>query len=211
MKHFLASLWWWIRVLVLVTVGLYALALLWKNSKQTASIWYWPGRPVEETSVIALAVAAFFCGGLIMTISWALFTATVNLRRTRAARKKRAEQLAREEMERKASMLRVKPAPTPMVKPRIEPKSPRPTEQKQIESKPEPLPEVEPTPEMTLAPAPVVVRPVETPKPAEPPKVVEKIPVEELPTTPTAEPKPTPPESEEESKLNNPHATPQAG
>lgn len=154
MKQFLASLWWWIRVLVLVTVGLYAMALLWKNSKQTASIWYWPGRPVEETNIMAFGLAAFLLGGLTLTIGWALGTATVNLRRTRAARKKRAEMLAREEMERKASMLRVKPAPTPVVRPRVEPRAPEPVP---VETDPVPSPAVEPSPEVALAPAPVVV------------------------------------------------------
>lgn len=176
MRHFLASLWWWIRVIVLVVVGLYALALLWNNSKQSASLWYWPGRPVEETSVIALALAAFLSGGLIMTIGWALGTAMVNLRRTQAARRKRAAEMQREEIERKASMLRVKPAPAPIVRPRVEPKAePTPT-------KPEPVPQtaaavvVEPIPEATGAPSPVVVIKQEKPRPFADKPIVEKQP-----------------------------------
>lgn len=174
MKQFLSSLWWWTRVIVLVVVGLYALALLWKNSSQTASIWYWPGRPAEETNIMALALASFLSGGLIMTIGWALGTAMVNLRRTRAARKKRAAALQREEIERKASMLRVKPAPAPIVRPRVEAKPAQETKPA-LEAKPaakptpDPMPVVEPMPEVTLAPSPVVViKPaqVEAAKPA---------------------------------------------
>lgn len=150
---------------VLAVVGLYALALLWKNSSQRASIWYWPGSPAEETNMMVLALAAFVSGGLM----WGLASALLTLRRTRAARRKRAVEFQREEMERKASMLRVKPAPAPIVRPRVEPK-PVPTQNVPGQSKPIPTPAVEPTPEGTLAPSPVVV--IEQPKP-----IVEPVPV----------------------------------
>ena len=174
MRQLIAAFWWWIRVIVLAVAGVYAFMLLWKNSGQNALIWYWPGQPAEQTNIMALTLAAFLSGGLIMTIGWALFTATVNLRRTRAVRRKRAAEMQREEIERKASMLRVKPAPAPIV--RVRPTS------KPIE--PTPIPAVEPMPEPTFAPTPaVVIKPTEParlpeltrlPEPsAEPPVAIE--------------------------------------
>lgn len=181
MRQFFSALWWWVRVIVLVVVGLYALTLLWNNSTQRAWIWYWPGKPAEETSVVALIIAAFVCGGLIFTIGWALGTAMVNLRRTRAARRKRAAELAREEIERKASMLRVKPAPAPIVRPRPEPAKPQP----EPESKPHP--DVKPQPEVKIQPeakpetkvqpeSPIKPKPEPKPEPRPEPVVVEPLP-----------------------------------
>lgn len=173
MKQLLTTVWWWTRLVILALVGLYALALLWKNSSQRASIWYWPGSPAEETNIMVLALAAFVSGGLM----WALASALLTLRRTRAARRKRSLELQREEMERKASMLRVKPAPAPIVRPRVDPKQAAPSNS--TLSKPVPTPAVEPTPEGTLAPSPVVViepakRPANEVAPLEKPLTVEK-------------------------------------
>lgn len=116
MKQVFQTIWWWTRVGLLVVVAIYALALLAFNSNQRADVWYWPGRPAENTSIIALVLASFIAGGLVCTIGFALFSAWVGYRRTRQLRRARADQERREELQRKAAMLRVKPPPAAIVR-----------------------------------------------------------------------------------------------
>ena len=133
MKQILQTIWWWVRVGLLLIVALYALALIWSNANQHAFVWYWPGRPAEDTSIIALALASFIAGGLVCTIGWALVSAWFSYRRNAEIRRRRSEEERRAELQRKAAMLRVKPVPQPVVRtpppppaPVPAPKSPEP-------------------------------------------------------------------------------------
>jgi hypothetical protein len=115
MKQMVQSIWWWTRVAVIVVVSLYALLSLWCNSGKSVEVWYWFNRR-EETSIVALAVASFLAGGVICSTSLALFTATLRYRRTREHRRERAIAEQREQLAKKASMLRTKPPPAPIVR-----------------------------------------------------------------------------------------------
>lgn len=127
MRQIVQSIWWWLRVTVIVVVSVYALLSLWNNTGKTIQVWYWFGR-VEETSIVALAVASFLAGGVICSMAFALVSATIRYRRTRALRRERMIEEQRELLTRKAAMLRTKPPPGPLVK-RSPPPSPPPMEQ----------------------------------------------------------------------------------
>jgi hypothetical protein len=115
MRQIVQSIWWWTRVAVIVVISLYALLSLWNNSGRSVEVWYWFGRR-EETSIVALAVASFLAGGVICSTTLALFTATLRYRRTREHRRERAIAEQRETLAKKASMLRTKPQPQPIVR-----------------------------------------------------------------------------------------------
>jgi hypothetical protein len=163
MKHVFQSIWWWTRVLLLAIVGAYALALLSFNANARADVWYWPGRPAENTSIIALVLASFIAGGLVCTIGWALFSAWVGYRRTRELRRQRMIAEQREAVERKAAMLRIKPPPQPVIREAPKPVPPPPPPRPPEPQEPEPI--IEP-----LVPAPPASRATVSspPPPAEP-------------------------------------------
>lgn len=186
MRQLLAIIWWWIRVAVLVLAIAYAIALLWNNSGK-AEIWYWPGRPKEETTILAFGAAAFLSGGIVMTIGWALFKASVTYRRSKAARHRRLIEQQREEATRKAAMLRTKPAPTPVPR-TIKEMSKETAKPREVELQPA----VEPVPEATTAIAPVVVPQASTDsKPAASKGITADL-AATVPSTPATDVKPPP-------------------
>ena len=151
MKQVFQSIWWWARLGTLAVVALYVLVLLARNADQSANIWYWPGRPAESTSIIALALLSFIAGGLICTIGWALLSAWIGFRRTQEIRRKRLIAERRDEFARKAAMLRVKPAPQPTIRRPSPPATP-------ASVTPEPIVEpLVPRPVAKPAPTPAVV------------------------------------------------------
>lgn len=116
MRNFLDAVWWWVRLAALLVVAIYLIALIAMNAGQKADLWYWFGRPEAPSSIISLVLVSFLSGGVVFTTGWAMFKAMLRYRRTRAERRERAERDARLEMQRKAAMLRTKPAPTPIVR-----------------------------------------------------------------------------------------------
>ena len=138
MRNVLDSIWWWTRLVVLVLVGVYILALLFNNSGQTATLWYWVGRQSDNIPIITIVLVSFLAGGVVSITAWALTSAMLTYRRTREERRGRAERERLEAMHRKAGMLRTKPAPTPVVR--------RPPE-----DRPRTLPSLDATPDETNA------------------------------------------------------------
>ena len=138
MRNVLDSIWWWTRLVVLVLVGVYILALLFNNSGQTATLWYWVGRQSDNIPIITIVLVSFLAGGVVSITAWALTSAMLTYRRTREERRGHAERERLEAMHRKAGMLRTKPAPTPVVR--------RPPE-----DRPRTLPSLDATPDETNA------------------------------------------------------------
>ena len=117
MRQVVHFIWWWTRVAILIVIGLYALLSLWNNTGKPITVWYWFGHE-EGTSVVGLALASFFAGGILCSTALALFTATLRYRRTREHRRQRAIEEQREELSKKASRLRTKPVMAPIVRSR---------------------------------------------------------------------------------------------
>ena len=173
---------------LIVVLSIYGLLALWNNAGKPIDVWYWFGR-TESTSIAALAVASFLAGGLVCSTFFALASATLRYRRTREHRRQRLLEEHREELSRKAAMLRVKPPPAPIVKQKELPPTnepiivdlreprPKPTAPPSPLSMPVPMPAatqaatpapvmVVPTTAPAAAPAPVPVRVEPTDRPA---------------------------------------------
>jgi hypothetical protein len=184
MRQFFQTIWWWFRVALLVTVGLYTLALIWNNlDAPPISVWYWFGRE-QEMSFIKLACVSFVLGGILFSTFFALSSAWVRYRRTHEHRRRRLIDAHRAELSRKAAMLRIKPAPVPTVRhPKPAPVAPAtaPATVPAIVPVVAPVvspvvaPVVSPTQEST-APEPIVVDIPPPPKPRTP-FATEQIPV----------------------------------
>jgi hypothetical protein len=123
MRQIVQTIWWWVRVALIVVVGVYAMLSLWNNTGKSIQVWYWFGR-VEETSIVALALASFLLGGVLCSTGLALASATIRYRRTREHRRLRLIEERREMLAKKAAMLRTKPPPAPIVKVKEPPKEP---------------------------------------------------------------------------------------
>lgn len=174
MRNFLDAVWWWTRLVGLLIVATYLISLIAMNAGQKADLWYWFGRPEAPSSIISLVLVSFLSGGVVFTTGWAMLKALIRYRRTREARRERVERERRLDIERKAAMLRTKPAPQPIVRKPPPPPPPKPTV-----AAPEPIdPRDAETRSVTLIAVPT------TPRVAEPPIEVETI--EVPPTVPLA-------------------------
>lgn len=159
MRQIVQSIWWWVRVALIVVVAIYAMLSLWNNTGQQITVWYWFGRR-EETSIVALALASFLLGGVLCSTGLALASATIRFRRTREDRRLRLIEEHREMLAKKAAMLRTKPPPAPIVKVKEPPKEPP----REIESEIVPI-VVEHQASKLVKPMPDRIELAEAPKP----------------------------------------------
>ncbi|HEY7088195.1 MAG TPA: LapA family protein [Tepidisphaeraceae bacterium] len=100
----------WTKSLIFGALLLYGLLFILNNSGQAVKFWYWPWKPVYETSMLVLILVTFLAG-VIGTVL--VRTTFKTLRQMRQLRERgRIERLEREtaDMKAKAAMLQTRTA-----------------------------------------------------------------------------------------------------
>lgn len=103
----------WTKLLVFALLSVYVLTFIWKNIDPQVSLWFWYFRPPVTLPVLLLALVSFMIGVFGTVLSRTTFRTIRQLRELKV--RTRSDRLQREveEMQKKAAMLRARPAPEP--------------------------------------------------------------------------------------------------
>ena len=103
----------WTKLLLFAALSVYVLTFIWKNIDPQVSLWFWYFRPPITLPVLLLALVSFMIGVFGTVLSRTTFRTIRQLRELKARTRNDRLQREVEEMQKKAAMLRSRPAADP--------------------------------------------------------------------------------------------------